>query len=133
MDAAASDARINFIDQRKIQLDSVIGPIESSESFVKYWRLATGEYAKLLSYTGVFVMTVVLFHEPDGRGLIPISAVNPNIALRYILGFLSDCFPGIANPQRAEEVFDRHRQGRTLFFWHGPEDPAPVSMTSRPR
>ena len=134
MDDAAIRTLVDFIEKRKIQTDSVIGPIESSECFVDSWRSSNGPPAKLSLHTGVYELTSVRFPKMDDRILIPIDAVSPNIAVQYILGFLTDCFPDMDEPETAtEKIFDHHLQDRTLFFWKSSEDPVPVCMAARAR
>jgi predicted GNAT family acetyltransferase len=133
MDDAAIRTLIDFIVERKIEIDSVVGPTESSDCFVDSWKSLTGKHAKLLLHTGVYELTAVRIPQMDDRSLIPSDAVSPSVAVQYLLGFLCDCFPESADLQRAEKMFDRHRKDRSLFFWKGPRDPVPVSMAAKIR
>jgi ribosomal protein S18 acetylase RimI-like enzyme len=134
MDGAAVRILIDFIEQRKIRIDSIIGPIESTECFVEFWRSSNGPPAKLSLHTGVYELISVRFPKMDNRVLIPTDAVSPNIALQYLLGFLIDCFPDMDDPQTAAaKMFDHHAQARTLFFWKNPGDPVPVCMAAKAR
>ena len=134
MDEAAIHTLIDFINERNILFESMVGPIESSECFVESWRTSNAIGAKLLLHTGVYELSEVRFPEMDGRSLIPMDAVKRDVAFQYLLGFLADCFPEMDDPKSAaRKLLDRHSQNRTLFFRQGPDDSAPVSMAARAR
>ncbi|HLQ75961.1 MAG TPA: GNAT family N-acetyltransferase [Terriglobia bacterium] len=134
MDEPSIHALIGFMDATNIRIDSVVGPIESSECFADSWKEITETTPRLLLHTGVYELTEVVFPDPDGRKLIPAGTVDPDLAFQYLLGFLADCFPDLPDPQRsARQMLERHAGNGTLFFWQGEEDSVPVSMAAKTR
>jgi hypothetical protein len=134
MDPASARFLVEFLLEQRTPLKAVTGPIESSQSFADSWRERTRRLPKLHLHLGVYELDRVSFPSPDGRSLIPVSAVSRDITVEYVLGFLADCFPNEDNPHRqAVDIADRQRRNETLFFWKGPDDIQPVSMASNSR
>jgi predicted GNAT family acetyltransferase len=131
---ASARALVEFLLEQNIPLKGVTGPIESSQAFADSWQELTRRTPTLVMHLGVYELERVSFPVPDGRSLIPIGAVSADLSLKYIRGFISECFPNDEDPNRlAMDIENQQRKNETLFFWKRADDFQPVSMASNSR
>jgi predicted GNAT family acetyltransferase len=134
MDSASARALVEFLIEQNIPLKGVTGPIESSQAFADSWQELTRRTPTLVMHLGVYELERVSFPVPDKRSLIPVGAVSSDVSLKYIRGFITDCFPNDEDPDRlAMDIENQQRKNGTLFFWKGIADIQPVSMASNSR
>jgi predicted GNAT family acetyltransferase len=134
MDPESARSLVAFLLEQGISLKGVNGPVESSQAFANFWQELAGRTPALVMHLGVYELERISFPVPDGRSLIPISSVSRDLSIRYILGFIADCFPNEEDPNRlAVDIESQQRRNETLFFWKGAADIQPVSMASNSR
>jgi len=134
MDPESARALVEFLIEQNVPLTGVTGPIESSQAFADSWQELTNRTSTLVMHLGVYELERVSFPVPDGRSLIPISAVSSDLSMEYIRGFVAECFPNEEDPnRRVVDIENQQRRNETLFFWKGAADIQPVSMASNSR
>lgn len=130
---SAVTALVEYILAQDIRLSGVVGPIESSESFVRSWDAATRTKSRLVMHQGVYQLDRVINPDSDGGKLAQATGFSTEIVRQYLLGFVHDAFPEEKDPQGvAEQLLERYRTKQGLFFWKSREG-QPVSMAAKAR
>ena len=118
MDLAEIEALAKVLKDKNVHIECVVGPKSSSSAFSKIWSQLNSIETELEMHLGVYELTEVIAPHYAGGKMIKASLKHENIALAYIDGFLSDCFPNHKNSDdRVKKMFEQQVQNGSLFLW----------------
>jgi len=107
-------------------LNEVLGPRPEVDTFATTWSSLTGRPARPRRTERIYQLDTVK-PLPDVRGTMRrINEEDRAVVVPWIQAMNAEIGDAV-DPTMAEEIFDRHREGQTLFLW---EHNGPVSMTA---
>lgn len=121
---------VDFLKQKEIKLEGVVGPVESSKSFSEIW---SEDKRSLDMHQGIYELTSVVIPKLDRESLFLASENEYDTCLELVKGFIKDCFPNDKNrDDRAKEIVERNLSSKGLYLLKNKEGVV-VSMAANVR
>jgi predicted GNAT family acetyltransferase len=116
MPKAAIETLVNYLIERKITLNGVIGEVATANFFKYLWLKEHSLKFKLNIHLGIYE-TKEIFAPQEKAEIIIATQDQRNVVFDYVKGFSLDCFPNREHKDEdIERLYTRHINNKSLYL-----------------